>query len=135
VARLTHRDNPWYPRGMDAPGPKRWLDLPADAPMPMLERRRVVGQRAMISHVTLRKGCGVPLHSHENEQFACILSGRLRFTLGAEGSADRRVVVVGAGEVLHLPANLPHAAFAEEETVVLDVFSPPSEETGIDRRG
>jgi len=111
----------------------RWSDLLADHPMELLERRRIIGEQAMLSQVFLRKGCDVPPHTHANEQFACILSGRLRFGIGAEGSPDRRTVIVSAGEVLHLPSNVPHSAFAEEDTLVLDVFSPPSEKTGIDR--
>lgn len=112
----------------------RWSDLPADRPMALLERRRVIGEKAMISHVRLAKGCLVPTHAHENEQFACVLSGRLRFVLGAVGTAEHRVVEAGAGEVVALPGNVPHSAEALEETVVLDVFSPPSEKTGIDRK-
>jgi quercetin dioxygenase-like cupin family protein len=112
----------------------RWTELPADCPMALLDRRRIVGERAMLSHVRLQKGCDVPTHAHENEQFACVLSGRARFGLGAEGSPDRREVVVEAGEVLHLPGGVPHSAFALEETVILDIFSPPSATTGIDRK-
>jgi quercetin dioxygenase-like cupin family protein len=40
--------------------------------------------------------------------------------------------VVRAGEVILLPGGLPHSAEAVEDTVVLDVFSPPSATTGID---
>jgi quercetin dioxygenase-like cupin family protein len=101
--------------------------------MELLERQRVIGEQAMISRVFLKKGCDVPTHSHVNEQFSCVLSGRLRFGLGAEGSLQRKEVVVGPEEVLHLPSNLPHSAYAEEDTVVLDIFSPPSQTTGIDR--
>jgi quercetin dioxygenase-like cupin family protein len=119
---------------MTAPGHFRWSELEPDRPMPLLERRRVIGERAMLSQVFLRKGCVVPSHSHENEQFACTLSGRLRFGLGPEGSPEYREVVVAAGEVLHLPGNLPHSAEAMEDSLVLDVFSPPSATTGIDRR-
>lgn len=97
--------------------------------MSLLERRRVMGDKAMISHITLHKGCDVPVHSHENEQFTSVLSGRLEFTLGDE----RRRVTVRAGEVLHLPSNLPHGAYAPEETTALDIFAPPSAMTGIDR--
>lgn len=111
----------------------RWADLPHDRPMPLLERWRIVGEHAMISHVLLRKGCVVPMHAHDNEQFACVLTGELRFVLNAENGPDRREVVVRAGEVLLLPANVPHAAEAIQETLVLDIFSPPSERTGIDR--
>ena len=112
----------------------RWDSMTPDRPMELLERRRIVGEKAMISRVWLRKGCLVPGHSHENEQFACTLSGRLRFELGTKGSDDWREVIVAAGEVLHLPANVPHSAEAMEDTLVLDIFSPPSATTGIDRR-
>lgn len=110
----------------------RWTDLPTDTPMPLLERQRVIGQNAMLSRVLLKRGCDVPTHSHENEQFACVLSGRLRFGLGAEGSPERHDVVVGAGEVILLPPHLPHSAHAMEDTLVLDIFSPSSATTGID---
>lgn len=111
----------------------RWSELGADRPMALLERRRVIGEKAMLSQVRLQKGCFVPTHAHENEQFACILSGRLRFGIGAEGSPERRTVDVGAGEVMHLPSGVPHSAEALEDTLVLDIFSPPSATTGIDR--
>ena len=112
----------------------RWTDLPVDSPMPLLERRRVIGQQTMISHITLKKGFSLATHSHENEQFSCVLTGAIRFGLGADGSKERRDVTVRAGEVIHLPSNLPHSAFAVEDTVVLDIFSPPSQGTGIDRK-
>jgi len=112
-----------------------WSSLPVDSPMALLERRRVIGEKVMISHVTLHKGCKVPTHAHENEQMSCILSGKLRFGLGAEGSLEWREVTLGAGEVLHLPSNVLHSAEALEETVVLDVFAPPSVGTGIDVHG
>lgn len=112
----------------------RWTELTADRPMAQLERRRVIGQKAMISRVALDKGCIVPTHAHENEQFACVLSGKMRFGIGAEGSPERSEMVVSGGEVLLLPGGLPHSAEALEDSVILDVFSPPSEKTGIDRR-
>ena len=111
-----------------------WSDLKVDTPMPLLERTRVSGEKMMISRVLLRKGCDVPTHAHENEQFAMVVSGKVRFGLGAPGAPDRRDVIVGAGQVLHLPSNVPHSAFALEETLILDIFSPPSATTGIDRK-
>ncbi|MDX2114969.1 MAG: cupin domain-containing protein [Planctomycetota bacterium] len=112
----------------------RWNDMPADEPMPLLERRRLIGARAMISHVTLRRGCEVPVHAHENEQMSCVLSGRLRMEFPEAGGAPPRRVVLGPGEAVHIPGGVPHGAVAEDETVVLDVFAPPSATTGIDRR-
>lgn len=110
----------------------RWDDLESDEPMALLSRKRVIGEKAMISRVVLKKGCLVPRHAHEDEQFACIIAGALEFTIG-DGSQPR-VITARSGEVMHLPSNIPHAAKAHEDTVVLDIFSPPSETTGIDRQ-
>jgi quercetin dioxygenase-like cupin family protein len=110
----------------------RWEELATDAPMALLDRRRVIGEHAMISHVHLQKGCFVPGHSHANEQFVCVMKGRLHFVLNEGSPCPRSEVTVSAGEVLHLPPNVPHSAEALEDTIVLDVFSPPSEKTGID---
>ena len=101
--------------------------------MPMLARKRVIGQQAMISRVFLKKGCDIPTHAHTNEQIACVISGKIRFGLGAEGSPQRSELTLGPDEVLHLPSNVPHSAYAVEDTLILDIFSPPSQTTGIDR--
>ena len=111
----------------------RWSELACDRPMSLLERRRVIGQHMMISQVILKKGCLVPTHAHANEQFCCVMRGRLRFLIGAQGDPSRKDAVLESGDVLHLPSNVPHSAEAIEETLVLDMFSPPSEKTGIDQ--
>ena len=110
-----------------------WSELAVDRPMPLLERRRVIGEQMMISHILLHKGFKVATHSHANEQMSVVLSGKIRFCVGAEGSPERYTVDVAANQVIHLPSNVPHSAEAIEETLVLDLFSPPSATTGIDR--
>ena len=92
---------------------------------PLIGRRLVTGDELMIAHVYLAKGAIVPQHSHHNEQLTYILEGALRFWLGDDGS---EVVDVRAGEVLHLPAHLPHKAEALEDTLDVDVFHPPRQD-------
>jgi quercetin dioxygenase-like cupin family protein len=103
----------------------RWEDLPKETLRPDLARRLITGERMMLAHVYLDKGCVVPKHSHENEQLSYILDGALRFWLGDDES---EVVDVAAGEVLHLPSHLPHKAEALEDTVDVDVFCPPRQD-------
>jgi quercetin dioxygenase-like cupin family protein len=103
----------------------RWEDMPKEALKPDLERRLISTERMMLAHVYLQKGCVVPKHSHENEQLAYILEGALRFWLGEDES---EVVDVAAGEVLHLPSNLPHKAEALETTLDVDIFVPPRQD-------
>ena len=101
--------------------------------MERLSRKRIIGEQAMLSQVTLEKGCLVPMHNHPNEQFACVISGKMRFVVeDGEGGGGQRTLTLGAGEVLHLPGDVRHSAEALETSVVLDVFSPPSATTGID---
>jgi quercetin dioxygenase-like cupin family protein len=100
----------------------RWDDMPKEAVNERLERRLITGERMMLAHVYLDEGCIVPMHSHENEQLTYILEGALRFWFGEDES---EVVEVHAGEVLHIPSNLPHKAQALERTLDVDVFSPP----------
>jgi quercetin dioxygenase-like cupin family protein len=76
----------------------------------------------MIAQVYLAKGAIVPEHSHHNEQLTYIVEGKLRFFLGDE------TVDVGAGEVLHIPAHVPHKAEALEDTLDVDVFHPPRQD-------
>ena len=100
----------------------RWADLPAEQLSSLLSRKLITGTRMMLAHVYLKKGCIVPRHSHENEQLTYILEGALRFSIGDDGAEE---VIVRAGEVLHIPSNVPHAAEALEDTLDVDVFSPP----------
>jgi quercetin dioxygenase-like cupin family protein len=103
----------------------RWDDLPKEELNPQLARRLISGERLMLTHVYLDKGCVIPKHAHDNEQLTYILEGALRFWIGEDES---EVVDVAAGEVLHLPSNLPHKAEALEDTLDVDVFSPPRQD-------
>jgi quercetin dioxygenase-like cupin family protein len=108
-------------------------DLPVDRPMPQIARRRVIGEHMMISDVRLECGFDLPSHAHANEQFVVVVTGRARFGLGEAGTPEYREVEVGAGQVLCLPPNVPHSCHALEDTHILDLFSPPSATTGVDR--
>src|ERR1051325_7048532 len=84
-----------------------WNSVELEDLNPLLQRQMVVGEKMMLARVLLKKGCVVPLHSHENEQITYILEGALKFWIGDDES---QVVMVRAGEVLHIPSNVPHKA-------------------------
>jgi quercetin dioxygenase-like cupin family protein len=88
----------------------------------LIGREMVVGDNLMLARVFLKKGAHVPEHHHHNEQVTYILEGALKFAI------DGREVVVRAGEVLCIPSNMPHEAWAIEDTLDLDVFNPPRED-------
>jgi quercetin dioxygenase-like cupin family protein len=103
----------------------RWDDLPREELSSLIGRRLITGDQMMIAQVFLAKGAIVPQHSHENEQLTYILEGRLRLWLGEEGAES---VDVAAGEVLHIPAHVPHKAEALEDTLDVDIFHPPRQD-------
>jgi len=103
----------------------RWDSMKKERVNDMLERRLVTGERMMLAHVYLKKGCIVPKHSHDNEQLTYILEGALKFWIGDDGAEE---ITVHAGEVLLIPSNVPHKAEALEETLDVDVFSPPRQD-------
>jgi quercetin dioxygenase-like cupin family protein len=103
----------------------RWDSMRKERVSDMLERRLITGERMMLAHVYLKKGCIVPKHSHENEQLTYILEGALKFWIGEDGSEE---ITVRAGEVLLIPSNIPHKAEALDETLDVDVFSPPRQD-------
>jgi quercetin dioxygenase-like cupin family protein len=103
----------------------RWADMPVDQLSDTIGRRLITGQDMMLAHVYLKKGAIVPRHKHINEQITYILEGVLRFHVG-EGEGEE--IIVRAGEVLCIPSNVPHQAEALEDTLDVDVFSPPRQD-------
>lgn len=111
-----------------------WPNVSEDNPIDLLHRRKIQGEKMLVARVHLEKGCHVATHSHESEQIAIVLSGRVRWGLGAEGSPERREVEVCGGEVMVLPSNVPHSVDALEETEIIDVLSPIGP-MGVDSQG
>jgi quercetin dioxygenase-like cupin family protein len=99
-----------------------WKDVEVEPLNPLLGRQMITGDKVMLARVLLKKGCVVPEHSHENEQLTYIVEGALKFWI------DGKELVVRAGEVLCIPAHMPHKAEAVEDTVDLDVFYPPRQD-------
>ena len=103
----------------------RWEEMPKEVLTDTFSRRLITGDRVMLAHVYLKKGSIVPRHSHDNEQITYILEGGLRFWIGEDES---QVIDVMAGEVLHIPSLVQHKAEALEDTLDVDIFSPPRQD-------
>jgi len=99
-----------------------WNQVTREELNPKIDREMLVGDQIMLARVLMKKGAHVPLHHHMNEQVTYILEGALKFAV------DGKEIVVNAGEVLCIPPNMPHEAWALEDTVDLDVFNPPRQD-------
>ena len=107
---------------MSALEKKSWKSIEMEHLNDKLTRQMISGENATIAQLVLKKGGAVPRHSHLNEQYSWILSGSLKFVF------DDREIVVGAGEILFIPANVAHSAVALEDTVDVDIFAPRRED-------
>jgi quercetin dioxygenase-like cupin family protein len=114
------------PKGAHSEGGKMektsWEKLEGEQLNKLISRQMLSGDNATIARLLMTRGAVVPRHSHVSEQFSLILSGALKFVF------DDREVVVRGGEVLYIPANVPHSAVALEDTVDLDFFAPRRED-------
>ncbi|MCY3746008.1 MAG: cupin domain-containing protein [Acidobacteria bacterium] len=103
----------------------RWEAMEKERLSDRIGRRIITADRAMLTHVYLDKGAVVPMHSHDNEQLTYVISGALRFWIEDE---DSEPIDVKAGEVLVLPSWVPHKAIALEDTLDVDIFTPPRQD-------
>jgi quercetin dioxygenase-like cupin family protein len=99
-------------------GLHRWDEIALDKVTEMLSRKIVSGEREMLVQIYVKRGCLVPMHSHESEQMTYVLQGALKFLVGGEE------ITVREGEVLHIPSGIEHQTEALEDTFELDLFSP-----------
>ena len=99
-----------------------WKTLEVETLNPLFDRQLVVGEKVMVARIVMKKGAHVPLHSHMNEQITQGIKGALKFHI------DGREIVIGPGDVLCIPPNMPHEAWALEDTEEMDIFTPPRED-------
>jgi quercetin dioxygenase-like cupin family protein len=99
-----------------------WETLDTEALSEVISRNMVSGNDGTLARVLIKRGGVVPRHSHRSEQYTMILSGALKFIF------DDGELVVRPGEVLVIPAHVPHAAEALEDTVDIDFFAPRRED-------
>jgi quercetin dioxygenase-like cupin family protein len=100
----------------------RWADIVPEAMNAWVTRQLVVGTNTMLARIVLKKGAVVPMHHHFHEQISHVVEGALQFLV------DGKETVVRAGEILCIPANVPHEVTALEDSVTLDIFNPPRQD-------
>jgi quercetin dioxygenase-like cupin family protein len=99
-----------------------WNRLEREQMNAYIARKVIHCSHMTIARLELQKDAVVPEHSHLNEQVTMVESGALKFFI------EGRVQIVRAGEVLTIPPHAPHAVEVLEDSVALDVFSPPRED-------
>jgi quercetin dioxygenase-like cupin family protein len=99
-----------------------WQDVSKFKMSDLITRQIVMGDNTTVALLKLDRGAVVPRHFHINEQIVLTLSGMIKFVF------DDREVMVGPGEVLTIPPNVPHSTVAMEDSVDYEIFAPRRED-------
>jgi quercetin dioxygenase-like cupin family protein len=98
-----------------------WDQVDLETVNPQMKRRIVTGERLTVARIYFTDGFLVPLHSHEQEQVTQVISGQMRFSIGAN---REKVVDLGPGDVIVIPSNVPHEALCIGDVEEMDTWSP-----------
>jgi quercetin dioxygenase-like cupin family protein len=99
-----------------------WNDVPQEKMNPLVARQVIHTTNMSIARIHLARGAVVPLHQHANEQVTTVETGSLMFRMAGQE------IVLSAGHILEIPSDLPHEVEALEDSVAVDVFSPPRQD-------
>lgn len=91
-------------------------------------RTMATTDEAMLCQFHLEKDSIVPLHHHMNDQVGYVISGKLELTIGD------KVQVINPGDSYAIPGGIEHRATALEDSIIIDVFSPPREDYRTEAR-
>jgi quercetin dioxygenase-like cupin family protein len=91
----------------------RWDELPLEKVTEMVARKVIASGPSTLTQAYFKKGAVVPTHTHPTEMVVYVLQGALRTQV------DREDVTVREGEVLIVPAGVPHQAESLDDTFVM----------------
>ena len=90
-----------------------------------ISRKVVIRESIMMVMYRFAPNLTWPEEIHEAEQGGYIIKGRLELNLPTEG----KKILLGAGDGYLIGSNIPHSwKTLEEETILIDIFSPPRKE-------
>lgn len=105
-----------------------WSVIEKEQLSPGLARQVVHTGNMTVARIFVAKSAIVPRHSHVNEQITMIAEGKLKFMY------DDHEQIIGEGQLLVTPPNVPHSVVALEDSLAIDIFTPQREDwiTGDD---
>lgn len=98
-----------------------WDTVELETVNPRMRRRIVTGELMTVARIYLDDGFTVPMHSHHNEQVTQVISGRMHFVFGEDRAME---MDLGPGDVVVIPAHLPHEATAIGDVEEMDMWAP-----------
>lgn len=96
-----------------------WDEVEWDNFHPQVSRKILMGDKFMMVMYRFNKGLTWPEEKHEAEQGGYIISGKVKSTINGISN------ILGPGDSYIIESNAPHISEFLEETILIDIFSPP----------
>ncbi|WP_394827933.1 cupin domain-containing protein [Pendulispora albinea] len=106
-----------------------WENVPEEIIVEGVRRKMVSSENMTIVLWFWDKGVDLPAHTHPHEQFYYLVSGKAIF----ESAGHKRLLdQPGSSWMVH--GNVPHSTTYLEDSVTMDIFSPPRKDmmAGVD---
>jgi quercetin dioxygenase-like cupin family protein len=98
-----------------------WEDVELETVNVGMRRRIITGEKMTVARIYFDDGFIVPMHSHHNEQITQVIKGQMRFLIGNDKAEE---ILLGPGDVVVIPADVPHQATCIGAVEEVDMWSP-----------
>lgn len=99
-----------------------WRDVDVQQLDNGITRQMITAGNMMLAQIFVPKGVSFPAHRISSEQITIYVKG------GAVYQSGQSKIEAREGDILYIPAGTEHSDQVLEDTIVLDVFSPPRED-------
>ena len=106
-----------------------WSQIPWEDVNDQVSRKVIMGDRVMMVMYRFQAGLTWPEERHEAEQGGYVLKGK------AEARSGGNSFMLGPGDSYFIESNVPHSTHFVDETILIDIFSPPRKELMEKDRG
>ena len=100
----------------------KWHEVPVEQLGGGITRQLIKANNMMMSQIFVPKGVTFPGHRMASEQMTIFVKGAAIYE-----SDDARIEAV-EGDIVHIGADVEHNDLITEDTIVLDIFSPPRQD-------
>ena len=99
-----------------------WDDIEWEPVTDEVSRKVIMGDNMMMVLYKFVKGCIWPMERHEAEQCGYVVKGKIEFNTG------NQTLTLTAGDSYMIGSMAGHESHYLEETILVDIFSPPRKE-------
>ena len=100
----------------------KWHEIPVEQLGGGVTRQLITVENLMLSKIFVPKDVTFPAHRLSSEHMTIFVKGSAVYD-----SADAKLEA-SEGDIVHIPAGIEHADEVTEDTIVLDIFSPPRQD-------